>query len=393
MTTTRPDIRPDIAVQGGALSDRGFWAIFTGAWVAYLGLFVTAATTSRMMSLGASLGMALVEALPPAAVSIPVALNRRSLLRPERTLGRTVLVHVLVGLLYALVTGVLSVAALKLAPVQWSSSDKGGAVEPFLMRVVGGLVLYMILAGFLMWTESLRRVHESRSLAAREAMLRAQAEAKALRAQFNPHFVFNTLHSLMLLVRADPSAAERAIEDVATLIRYASVLQRQDVDLVPLAKELEVARRYLALEKLRLEDRLRVEWSVDAEPASVAVPPFALQTLLENAIKHGLEPKPEGGTVGIRALVEDGALTIAVSDDGEGSDPQKVAGAVNHGLEILGRRLASLYGEDASLSWSTAPGAGFTATLRIPAQTPPPIPAHGGTPPPAPGAASVGARP
>jgi len=248
----------------------------------------------------------------------------------------------------------------------------GGKGVAFAYRMVNGAFLYTILAGFLMWAESIRRVHESMSVAAREATLRAQAEAKALRAQFNPHFVFNTLHSLMLLVRADPAAAERAIEDVATLIRHASVLQRQDVDLVPLDKELEVARRYLALERLRLEDRLKVVWTVEMDPADATVPPFALQTLVENAIKHGLEPRAEGGTVSIRAAVDGESLVLTVSDDGEGADPEAVAGAVNHGLHLLGRRLESLYGDKASLSWRTAPGEGFTATVRLPVQAPVP---------------------
>jgi sensor histidine kinase YesM len=326
-------------------------------------------------------------------LSVAVALRRRDLLEPERTLARTVLVHALVGMLFAVVSG--AIVRVSLSAIEWPEAvmPKGEHAEPFLLHVLSGLVLYAILAGFLMWAESLRRVHESRSLAAREAMLRAQAEAKALRAQFNPHFVFNTLHSLMLLVRADPAAAERAIEDVATLIRYASVLQREDVDLVPLARELEVARRYVALEKLRLEHRLQVAWAVEVDPDSVAVPPFALQTLLENAIKHGLEPSPAGGTVGIRAAVEGGTLSITVTDDGRGADPRNVAGAVNHGLEILQRRLASLYGSDASLTWTTAPGRGFTAAFRVPAWAATPQPALGSAAPSTHAPPVVGVRP
>jgi len=245
-------------------------------------------------------------------------------------------------------------------------------VGMFLLRVVGSLFLYAILDGFLMWAESIQRVHESRALAAREAMLRAQAEAKSLRAQFNPHFVFNTLHSLMLLVRADPATAERAIEDVAELIRYASVLQRRDVDLVPLAKELEVARRYVALEKLRLEERLRVVWEVEVEPGSVMVPAFALQTLLDNAVRHGLETRPEGGTVRVGAAAHDHLLTLTVADDGQGARPEVVAMASGHGLQLLARRLAALYGDAASVSWTTSPGEGFTATVRFPLRAPRP---------------------
>ena len=157
---------------------------------------------------------------------------------------------------------------------------------------MSGLFFYALLAGFLMWSESIVRVNESHAMLAREAMLRAEAESKALRAQFNPHFVFNTLHSLMLLVRAEPDAAERAIEDVAALIRYASVLQRKGVDAVALETEVDIARRYAALEKLRLQERLTVVWDIPDELGRCAIPAFSIQSLLENAVKHGISPRP-----------------------------------------------------------------------------------------------------
>jgi len=355
---------------GATLSDRGFWAIFAVAWVAYLGLYVTAALNEEGLSMARAVGIALANALPPAALALVVATRRRDLLRPERSLARTVLVHAAVGLVFAVTAAALTTFVM--SSFQWEehTGRPVSVAGVMLLRTVAALFLYAILAGFLMWAESLRRVHESRSVAAHEAMLRAQAEAKSLRAQFNPHFVFNTLHSLMLLVRADPATAERAIEDVAELIRYASVLQRRDVDLVPLSKELEVARRYLALEKLRLEERLLVAWQVDVDPAQVVVPAFALQTLLDNAVRHGLETRPRGGTVSVRAAASGGTLELTVTDDGEGADPAAVAAASGHGLQLLARRLEALYGDDASLSWATAPDEGFTATVRFPARAP-----------------------
>jgi len=366
------DSRTGWAPSGAALSDRGFWAIFCAAWIAYAGLYVTAALGEEGMGVATSLGAALANTLPPAGLAVILALRRRDLLRPERSLTRTVLTHAGVGLLFAVATATGVTLLMGLVGWQEHGSRPTGPVGMFLLRVVGSLFLYAILDGFLMWAESIRRVHESRALAAREAMLRAQAEAKSLRAQFNPHFVFNTLHSLMLLVRADPATAERAIEDVAELIRYASVLQRRDVDLVPLAKELEVARRYVALERLRLEDRLRVVWEVEVDPAGVLVPAFALQTLLDNAVRHGLETRPEGGTITVGADAHDDVLALTVADDGEGARPEVVAMAAGHGLQLLARRLEALYGDVASVSWTTAPGQGFTATVRFPLSAPQP---------------------
>ncbi len=233
--------------------------------------------------------------------------------------------------------------------------------------VTNALFLYIILLAFLVWVESMQRVQESRELIAREAVLRAEAESQALRAQFNPHFVFNTLHSLMLLVRAEPETAERAIEDVAGMIRYASTLQRQEVDQVALAKELEFTRRYLSLERLRFPDRLEVAWTVDEDLHHALVPAFSLQTLVENAVKHGISPKPEGGRIEVRVSGEEGSrLRVVVADDGVGARPNSLGANGGTGLRLLGRRLQSTYGSDASLDWATSPGEGFAVTLRLP---------------------------
>lgn len=356
---------PVTRVPDGALGDRGFWGIYTAAWLVFLMLYVSVGL-AESQGLAWALRTGALNAGPPALVGLVVALRRRDLLRPERTLLQTVVVHLGVGLAFSVATASL-LSLLQPAMGHYNPEGRGqGPVAAFLLRVVASSFLYMVLAGFLMWTESLRRVHESRSVAAREAMLRAQAEAKVLRAQFNPHFVFNTLHSLMLLVRADPPAAERAIEDVATLIRYASILQRQDVDIVPLTKELAVARRYLALERLRLEERLRADFDVTVAPDQVALPAFALQTLLENAVKHGLEPADRGGRVAVSIRRQGDGLVLTVSDDGVGAEASAVAGARGHGLDLLGRRLEALYGKDASLEWETEPGDGFRATVTIP---------------------------
>lgn len=363
---TSHSISPQLPDPGTALGPRAFWGVFAAAWFAYLGLYVSLVTLERDASFSTACAMGLVGVGPAALLSVGVALRRRDLLRPERSLQKTVGVHLAVGFAYTVSAAVIAYVLYGLFgwadPVAAELSREAAAAA----QVVNGVFLYIILAGYMMWSESLERVHESRTLAAREAMLRAQAEAKTLRAQFNPHFVFNTLHSLMLLVRADPAAAERAIEDVATLIRYASILQRRGVDTVPLFKELAVARRYVALEGLRLEDRLRVSWEVEDGLDDVGVPAFAVQTLVENAIKHGLEPRPAGGLVAITAERAEGGLLLRVEDDGEGAEPAAVVSAEGHGLQLLEARLRALYGGEASVRWRTAPGDGFTAEVRLP---------------------------
>lgn len=352
----------------GAL-DRGFWWIFGVAWAGYVGLVATVATTVEGAPLNAVLLPLLATTAPQMALSALIGLRRRSLLRPEWPLARTVALHAAVGLGFAVVSGTLGTLCFRLVR---GSTELRDTAELFDYGVVGqsvqGLFMYIMFAGFMMWSESVRRFHEGREALAREAMLRAQAEAKAIRAQFNPHFVFNTLHSLMLLVRADPAAAERAIEDVGELIRYASTLQRREVDHVPLFKELEVVRRYLALERLRLDQRLHVVWDVEEGLDDHSVPAFGIQTLVENAIKHGLEPAAEGGTITVCVERDGTGLRVTVSDDGAGADGPAAQGQATpgHGLDLLSRRLAALHGADASLRWGAVDGGGFSATVRVP---------------------------
>ena len=353
------------------MSDRRvdrIWTVFAAAWLSFLGLFISLETVLGDGQVLKSLGLVLLGVTPLVAGTAVLVLNRRRLLRPEWSAWHALGIHVLVGLLFALTTAGLATAVTALFGPLSPELVAMGRGQEFGFRAVSNSFLYVMFVGYLMWFESIRRVQESQRMAASEAVLRAEAEAKAIRAQFNPHFVFNTLHSLMLLVRADPATAERAIEDVATLILYASILQRRDVDVVPLGKELEVARRYVALEKLRLEDRLSVSWAVGPDLGELSCPAFALQTLIENAIKHGLEPRPEGGEITVCIGVEDGRLRIVVEDNGSGAHPADVRRSSGHGLDLLRRRLDARYGEAGSLEWRTAPGEGFTVTVQLPAE-------------------------
>lgn len=358
---------------GEADSSRSFWLGFVGGWVAYLGINVFMIRVYEDATWSQTLAIGVANVAPLALVSTVVALNRRRLLRAEWSVLRTIGVHLVVGLLFAVAS---SAIAFGIIQAGGSLGEMAGGADEirFGTVVISSLFLYVIFFGFLIWSESLRRVQESHRQAARESVLRAEAEARAIRAQFNPHFVFNTLHSLMLLVRADPGQAERAIEDVATLIRYASIIQRRDLDAVPLAKELEIARRYVALERLRLGDRLEVGWRIDLDPESVTVPAFTLQTLVENAIKHGIEPVPEGGRVEVTLRSDHETVSLTVRDDGRGARPEEALDAKGRGLDLLRGRLETRYGDRSSLAWETAPGEGFRVEVRLPAETPGPMP-------------------
>ena len=139
----------------------------------------------------------------------------------------------------------------------------------------------------------------------------AEARLQALQARIRPHFLFNSINAVLSLVRNQPLRAETALEDMADLFR---VLMSENRDLVPLSQELVLCRQYLALEKLRLEDRLIINWQIDSMPIDAMIPPLILQPLLENAVYHGIEPMLQGGEILINIYSQRKELHIIISN-------------------------------------------------------------------------------
>ena len=162
--------------------------------------------------------------------------------------------------------------------------DAGGWTRLWRAALLGGAAASAMLAYF-----------DLRSRAFSPAL--AEARLQALTARIRPHFLFNSLNAVLSLIRAEPRRAETALEELADLFR---ALMRDHRELVPLADEIALCRQYLDLEKLRLGDRLNVEWEIADVPTDVKVPPLMLQPLLENAVYHGIEPSSEAGTIRIR---------------------------------------------------------------------------------------------
>jgi len=189
-----------------------------------------------------------------------------------------------------------------------------------------------------------------------------EAELRALESQINPHFLFNCLNSIRGLVIEDPQKAQDTITRFAALLRYN--LTHDSRHTVPLSAEAEVVADYLALEKVRFEDRLRLHVDIDPEAAAIPVPPMILQTLVENALKHGISRLPEGGDVRIHAAARNGSLVIEVENTGELVAGR--AGDTNVGLNNIRERLRLLYGDAASLSLQNGASGGVVATVQIP---------------------------
>ena len=139
----------------------------------------------------------------------------------------------------------------------------------------------------------------------------AEARLQALQARIRPHFLFNSINAVLSLIRSQPKRAETALEDMADLFR---VLMSENRDLVPLAQEIALCHQYLDLEKLRLEDRLKITWQINDMPSDAMIPPLILQPLLENAVYHGIEPMPEGGEIIVKIITKVKELHISISN-------------------------------------------------------------------------------
>lgn len=233
-----------------------------------------------------------------------------------------------------------------------------------LLLVVFWFCLYFIYHAF----ERLQRMQvEGLQLAANVK----EAELRALKSQVNPHFLFNSLNSLRALIEEDAPRAREAVTRLANILRYS--LQSGQLPTVPFAQELQVVEDYLALEKIRHEDRLQVRWAISDEVRDnpVQIPPMLLQTLVENAVKYGIGSQRAGGELFIGAAFEGAALRIRVTNPGEfdggrGTGSTPTARSTGVGLRNASERLTLLYGAQATLELRAIPEGCVTADVLIP---------------------------
>lgn len=250
------------------------------------------------------------------------------------------------------------------------------AVIGFHQSVLTYWTLLALQAGRDYYRRFLERRDEAARLELRAAELHsrlAQAQLGALKAQLQPHFLFNTLNAIMSLVRQEKGAeAEIMLGRLADLLRC--VLDDIHAHEVPLSRELEYLRLYLSIEEVRFEDRLRVEIAAEAGLLDALVPHLCLQPVVENAIRHGLGRSAAASRITIRARRDGGTLVLTVEDDGPGlaasaaaASPAKPPGI---GLANTRARLAQLYGEAASLTIEDVTPHGVRATVRLPYREP-----------------------
>jgi signal transduction histidine kinase len=227
-----------------------------------------------------------------------------------------------------------------------------------------GVAVYLCMVGM---EHAIRYFVEAREREMQVALLSGQlagARLAALQAQLNPHFLFNSLNTINVLVRdGDSATAVRVIEQLSDVLR--STLRHTDAAEVPLDEELSLVRQYLAVEQARFSDRLRPEFDVDSSVLPAMIPAFALQHLVENALRHGIARRTDSGRVTVSAHRDGDMLEITVTDDGAGGAAAS-AQASKHGLDNTRARLRALHGNTASLVIAEAVPQGTVARLRLP---------------------------
>ncbi|HEX2208517.1 MAG TPA: histidine kinase, partial [Longimicrobium sp.] len=191
----------------------------------------------------------------------------------------------------------------------------------------------------------------------------ARAELRALKMQMEPHFLYNTLHTISEMVHVDPPAAERMIVRLGLLLRYATETGSQEV---PLEREIDFLRAYLEIEQARFHDRLTVSIDVPDEFLACSVPSLILQPLVENAIRHGTSRLAGAGTVRIAAARQEDVLVLRVADNGPGLHAPSPRSGAGVGLNNIRSRLRHLYGDDAGLQLKPAEGGGLEASVTLP---------------------------
>jgi len=290
---------------------------------------------------------------------LPIAVNK---------LGTRLAAHILIGIPATLVFSYLAAVLQAMMGVQaWPQVLGSGPLHEALKGgFLWSLLVYLLVVGG--WQAMQYNQHYLASQLRLERLERNFSEARlnVLRMQLDPHFLFNALNTVSSLITSQPKLARGMIEQLGDLLRLSLESGRRQQ--VRLGEELEFLGHYLAIQKTRFGDSLHIVVDVPASARDIMVPSLILQPLVENAIRHGLSPRPGGGTVWVRALVEGSVLHVTIEDDGVGLGENWTDDRVGLGLGVTRERIAMLHGtQEAGLQIGAREGNGTRVRVSIPA--------------------------
>jgi len=287
--------------------------------------------------------------------------HRFPLDRPKR--GRAAAVHIAGALVFPVIhLGALGV--VRIANGEWVSA--GFLLDVIAYYYIREIVLYAFAVTAFHAVQRSREARERRLAAAELQASLAEARLRTLRGQLSPHFMFNVMNTIGMLVRDERSEeALTMLSEFSALLR--SFLREPQSEVVPLDHEVQFAERYLTLQRARYGDRMRVMFDIDAGVRRREVPSFVLYPLIENAVKHGFGKRADAGMITVRAHDDGDRLVLEVEDDGPGVSAPLASEATGLGLANLRARLAHLYGSGASFALARGETAGSVARVVIPA--------------------------
>jgi two-component system sensor histidine kinase AlgZ len=329
-------------------------------------LTIMLATFDSRPTPGRVLNMFVMNVLISTAIGASITLLYRLLgprVAPER---RSPVVR---WLFHAAVIGAGTAAGVELAlrSASWISPPLTNMFPRIPVLQIAVPVAIVVVTVALTYDQLQNKTKEIELREERARRERLDAQLEALTARTNPHFLFNSLNTVAALITEDPDRAERAVERLASLFRYA--LDGSRTRRVSLASELEMVESYLELEKLRFGDRLSAALQIEERARSTLVPPLILQPLVENAVNHGVGSQRGPGRVEIRARIEGDSLVLEVEDDGPGPGASRHAGGSGTAQTDLEARLAINYGDRARLV--RGPGkSGYLAQMVLPLTAP-----------------------
>lgn len=281
-------------------------------------------------------------------------------------LPRLLLASILLALPIAAMMQFMTIAAMWTGTIDDESLTDAARwllrINPVLLGTINWSALFLAWMSLYFGITSLRDRHVAELRQSELTRALQLAELRVLKSQLNPHFLFNSLNSVRALIADDPGGAQKAVTQLARTLRY--TLSAGQEDIVTLERELEIVADYLELESLRLGDRLRIERSVAAEAQGMHIPVMLLQTVVENAIKHGIAELPQGGALRISATLREDALSIEVENPRPPLPGQAASQGV--GLRNAAERLRLLFGAGATLELDLSRADLALARIRIP---------------------------
>ena len=280
-----------------------------------------------------------------------------------RQLGRVAVVQLVAALQASAVwAGVGAMWAVALLRLTGQGPDRTGIFAEVALLFVAGIPLYLLSTVVHYLGQAFEASHEAERRVLETEVSAREAELRALRAQLNPHFLFNSLNSIASLVGTDPEGARRMCERLGDFLRRTLALGARDA--VTLGEELELVDRYLAIEQVRFGARLAFDRRIGPGAAECVVPPLLLQPLVENAVKHGVADRVDGGTIVIDAHRENGLLHILVENPLDEEAPSRRGSGM--GLDNVRRRL-DVYGAQEARLDAVRDGEMFRVSLVMPA--------------------------